>query len=125
KVEFRRAMAGATVHDFFNLMAVAVLFPLELTTGVISSLAHALEEGVAGAGGTDLLSPVKVLTDPVADWVVGVTGGNGIAVLLIGVLGLFVALRHLVKLLRALLLGRSERLLHKYVFGRPAAAFAF
>jgi solute carrier family 34 (sodium-dependent phosphate cotransporter) len=28
--EFRRAFAAATVHDFFNLMAVAILLPLEL-----------------------------------------------------------------------------------------------
>jgi solute carrier family 34 (sodium-dependent phosphate cotransporter) len=28
--EFRRAFAAATVHDFFNLLAVAVLLPLEL-----------------------------------------------------------------------------------------------
>lgn len=125
KDEFRRAMAGATVHDFFNLMAVAVLFPLELLTGVISSTAHALEEAVFGVGGTDLLSPVKVITDPIANWVIGVANENGVVVLSLGVLGLFVALRYLVKLLRALLLGRSERLLHKYVFGRPAAAFAF
>ena len=29
---FRRAFAGATVHDFFNLLAVVILFPFELTT---------------------------------------------------------------------------------------------
>ena len=33
KDEFRRAMAGATVHDFFNLLTVAIALPLELTTG--------------------------------------------------------------------------------------------
>ncbi len=125
KDEFRRAMAGATVHDFFNLLAVAVLFPVELLTGAISHSAHALEEAVIGVGGADLLSPVKLITDPVANTVIALANENGIVVLAVGVLGLFVALRYLVKLLRALLLGRSERLLHKYVFGHPAAALAF
>ncbi len=125
KEEFRRAMAGATVHDFFNLLAVSILFPLELATGFISSSAFELEEAVAGVGGADLLSPVKVLTDPVAEWVIGVTNENGVVVLLVGVLGLFVALRYLVKLLRSLLLGRSEQLIHKYLFGNPLAALAF
>jgi solute carrier family 34 (sodium-dependent phosphate cotransporter) len=32
--EFRRGFAGATMHDFFNLLAVAVLLPLELATGL-------------------------------------------------------------------------------------------
>ena len=33
--EFQRAFAGATVHDFFNLMAVAVFLPLEIATGFL------------------------------------------------------------------------------------------
>lgn len=31
--QFRRAFAGATVHDMFNWLAVAVLLPLEYATG--------------------------------------------------------------------------------------------
>lgn len=125
KDEFRRAMAGATVHDFFNLIAVAVLFPLELLTGAISSSALVLADGVEGIGGTDLLSPVSALTKPVAGAIIGLAGENGLAVLLIGVVFLFIALRYLVRLLRALLLGRSEALLHKYIFGTPMKAMFF
>jgi sodium-dependent phosphate cotransporter len=32
KNEFRRAFAGATVHDMFNWLAVIVLFTLEIAT---------------------------------------------------------------------------------------------
>lgn len=122
KEEFRRAMAGATVHDFFNLLAVAVLFPLEIFTGVISWLAHGLADGLTGIGGADLFSPVKVLTGPISDWVIDLLQSNGIAVLILGVLALFVALRYLVVLLKTLVLGRSERILHTYIFGRPFPA---
>ena len=125
KDEFQRAMAGATVHDFFNLMAVAILFPLELGTRWLSTLAYEFEEVVIGLGGVDFLSPVKVITDPIAALVVGLAGENGVVVLVLGLLSLFVALRYLVKLLRALLLGRSEQLIHKYVFGNPALALLF
>ncbi len=38
--EFKRAFAAATVHDFFNLMAVCVLLPVELSTRVLSTLAE-------------------------------------------------------------------------------------
>lgn len=122
KDEFRRAMAGATVHDFFNLLAVGVLFPLELFTGVITRSAHALEAAVSGTGGADLLSPVKILVDPIAAWIIDLAGENGPVVLVVGVIGLFVALRYLVILLKTLVLGRSEELLHKYVFSKPIAA---
>lgn len=123
--EFRRAFAGATVHDFFNLMAVLVLFPLELATRALSHLAHEMAEGVVGLGGADLLSPVKAVTGPIVEAVIALAGESGLVVLVLGVAGLFLALRYLVKLLRALLFGRSEHLLHKYVFGRPMAALAF
>ena len=125
KEEFRRAMAGATVHDFFNLLAVAILFPLELLTGLISKSAHAVEEAVVGFGGADFLSPLKLVTKPVANAVIAAAGENGIVVLIAGVLALFIALRYLVILLKALVLGRSERLLHKYVFGKPITALLF
>ncbi len=33
RAQFRRAFAGATVHDMFNWMSVIVLLPLEVLTG--------------------------------------------------------------------------------------------
>ncbi|MFQ5866337.1 MAG: Na/Pi symporter, partial [bacterium] len=33
--EFRRAFAGSTVHDFFNLITVVILFPLQLMTNFL------------------------------------------------------------------------------------------
>lgn len=37
--EFRRAVAAGTYHDFFNILTVIVLFPLEYYYGFLSSLA--------------------------------------------------------------------------------------
>ncbi|MFV2039746.1 MAG: Na/Pi symporter, partial [Acidimicrobiales bacterium] len=47
--EFRRAFAAATVHDFFNVLAVAILLPLELSTGVLSSVAQKISERLVGS----------------------------------------------------------------------------
>ena len=33
--EFKRAISGATVHDFFNILCVAILFPLQVATGFL------------------------------------------------------------------------------------------
>ena len=57
--EFRRAFAAATVHDFFNLMAVAVMLPLELGTNFLSRTATTLSESLAGGGGAVYKSPIK------------------------------------------------------------------
>ena len=40
--QLERAFAGATVHDLFNLLSVAVLFPLELITGYLFRLTSAI-----------------------------------------------------------------------------------
>jgi solute carrier family 34 (sodium-dependent phosphate cotransporter) len=59
KEEFRRAFAVATVHDFFNYMAVVVLLPLERATGFLQKTAEALSSVVSGFGGADYDSPIK------------------------------------------------------------------
>ena len=120
--EFRRAIAGASVHDFFNWMAVIILMPLELLFGVLSRPAAALTSGMTGVGGLNVLSPLKAVTKPVAHWIQDLLFSNGIAVLLVGLALLFVALRYLVVILKALVLGRSEGFMHRFVFGKPALA---
>lgn len=59
KEEFRRAFAVATVHDFFNYMAVIILLPLELFTGFLQKSATALTSMLSGLGGADYDSPFK------------------------------------------------------------------
>ncbi len=125
KDEFGRAMAGATVHDFFNLLAVALLFPIELFTHVISKSAAWLTNVAYGIHADKLLSPVQVVVDPIAAFIAQQAGENGFLVLGIGLVFLFISLRYLVILLKALVLGRSERLLHKYIFGAPALSMLF
>lgn len=125
KEEFRRAMAGATVHDFFNFLVVAILFPLELMFQFVSTPAAHLTDALAGIGGTQLLSPVKELVEPIAGLVIQLSGESGIIVLIAGLALLFISLRYLVQLLRALVLGRSENLLHRYIFGRPIVSLMF
>ena len=68
--EVQRAFAAATVHDFFNILAVLVLFPLEVTTGALSGLAVSLSDLIAGArivpgtiGGSPIRSAVRLPID--------------------------------------------------------------
>ncbi|KAK2872898.1 hypothetical protein Q8A67_022795 [Cirrhinus molitorella] len=63
--EFKRAFAGATVHDCFNWLSVLVLLPLEAITGVMRLTSEAVVESfniVTGEDGPELL---KVITEPI------------------------------------------------------------
>jgi sodium-dependent phosphate cotransporter len=45
KDEYRRAFAGATVHDCFNLLTVLVFLPLEAVTGFLRHIAAGICDG--------------------------------------------------------------------------------
>ncbi|CAF1110963.1 unnamed protein product [Rotaria sp. Silwood1] len=45
--EFRRAFAGATVHDMFNWVTVIVLLPLELASGLLFHLTEAITRTIS------------------------------------------------------------------------------
>ncbi len=68
--EFRRAFAGATAHDIFNLLTVLVLFPLELATGYLRITAKWLVEALPfQAVGGEFHSPVKTAVGWLADFI--------------------------------------------------------
>ena len=121
--EFRLAIAGATVHDFFNWLSVLILLPLELLFGIISRPALAIAEAVPGVDSGGLGdTPFAVF----AGWVgTNVLAENGWLMAGLGLLLLFVALRYLVVVLKSLVLGRSEGALDRYVFGNPLVAMGF
>lgn len=114
--EFRRAFAAATVHDFFNLLAVAVLLPLELLFGIISNTAEWLSERLVGSAGTEWKSPIKAWVKQPVEWLESIwesLGANGtIEGVLLVVTGLVIilsALTLITKNMRALVAERVER----------------
>ncbi|CAG5118655.1 unnamed protein product, partial [Candidula unifasciata] len=71
KGEFRRAFAGATVHDMFNWLTVIVLLPLEVITGYLFHLTEAIVNSLPlkqdkGANKEML----KVITTPFTDKII-------------------------------------------------------
>ncbi|XP_007168516.2 sodium-dependent phosphate transport protein 2B isoform X2 [Balaenoptera acutorostrata] len=62
--EFRRAFAGATVHDFFNWLSVLVLLPLEAATHYLERLTNLVVETFNFKNGEDAPELLKVITDP-------------------------------------------------------------
>lgn len=119
-VEFRRAVAAATVHDVFNLLSVAVLLPLELLTGALARLATEISTLLSGGGGAEFESPIKAAVEGPVDALVGVldnTGlvSTGLGLLLIGVglAAIFLALTYITRNMKALVAGSFEARLNR------------
>ncbi|MTV25471.1 sodium dependent phosphate transporter [Nitriliruptoraceae bacterium ZYF776] len=122
--EFRRGFAAATMHDFFNLMAVAVLLPLELLTGVLSTVAVELTELLRGTGGVSEIgtSPVKAAVDVPVDAIASLLDGDpiggraaAIAFLVLGLAFIFLALSQITRNMRQLVAGSVERAMNRIV----------
>jgi sodium-dependent phosphate cotransporter len=121
--EFRRAFAGATVHDFFNVLTVMVLLPLELTTGFLLRSADALTgvlrgtEALAGAapGDSPIKSAVGYPIDLLASALESVGTGNvlkGVLLLVVGLALIFLALAYITRNMREVMAGRIEQSLN-------------
>jgi sodium-dependent phosphate cotransporter len=118
--EFRRAFAGATVHDFFNLITVIVLLPIELATGFLQHSAEELTKFFHGSSGVHYKSPIKEFIGSIAKWVIKLVEGVGLEgwwaaaiALLIGLAFIVVSLIVITKTMRSLLAGRLEQSLNR------------
>lgn len=119
--EFRRAFAGATVHDFFNILTVVVALPLELATGFLSRSAHALTdllEGGRNLGAAAATSPLKTLVgwpiERIQEQLSGSSGTvTGLVLLGVGIVLIFSALTVITRTMRTLMAGGIERSLNR------------
>ncbi len=119
-MEFRRAFAAATVHDFFNILAVIVFLPLELATGYLSSTAGWITEQVIGSSGAEFNSPLKAAVKMPAGWVKDLLSGVGAGgdwmgglMVLIGLAFIFLALAYITRNLRLLVADRVEAAINR------------
>ncbi|WP_286118384.1 Na/Pi symporter [Vibrio ordalii] len=124
QVEFKRAFASATIHDFFNLLAVVIFLPLEMMFGILEKISHWLVSPLLSTGdmsmkGLDFIGP---LTKPVVSGlksqlsIFGDTIG-GIALISLGIFTIFIAITAMGKLMKSLMVGRAKELL-KNAIGR-------
>ncbi|KAM8879013.1 solute carrier family 34 member 2a isoform 2-T3 [Spinachia spinachia] len=66
---FRRAFAGATVHDFFNWLSVLVLLPLEVATGYLYVVTKLIIDSFKIEGG-EAPALLNVITDIVTESII-------------------------------------------------------
>ena len=124
KEEFKRAFASATIHDFFNLLAVAIFLPLEMMFGILEKVSHWLVSPFLATGDMSMkgLNFIKPITKPVVGALkeplstFGDTMG-GVMLIAIGIATIFVAITVMGKLMKSLMVGRAREIL-KSAIGR-------
>lgn len=128
KEEFRRAFSAATVHDFFNLLAVVIFLPLEMMFGVLEKIAALIAAPLAGGGSYSMsgLNFIKTATKPVTSGVTSLTEVlpgvfQGIAMIVIGIALIFLAIHYIGKLLKKLMVGRAKKIMHAAIGKGPVS----
>ena len=129
--EFRRAFAAATVHDFFNLLAVFIFLPLELMFGLLQQSAEWISGLLMGSAdmsmkGMDFMKPLISPSLDLIDSAVAFLPGKGpaIATIVIGILLILGCVTSLGKVLQRVMVGRAKELLHKALGRGPLTGIA-
>ena len=131
KEEFRRAFACATVHDFFNLIAVAIFLPLEMMFGILDKISSWLVapfhfDGSLSMKGLDFMGPLtKPVISMMKDVLAPLPGAwGGITMIILGIALIFIAITLMGKLLRSLMVGRAKEMLHHAIGRGPIHGIA-
>ncbi|MDO6527794.1 Na/Pi symporter [Motilimonas sp. 1_MG-2023] len=126
KEDFKRAFSAATVHDFFNLLAVAIFLPLELMFGLLEKLAAAAAHLLVGSSDVSMkgLDFMKPLTKPAVSlvkdvWAFLPSNWTGIAMVITGIIIILFAVTYLGKVLKRVLVGRAKNVLHSAIGKGP------
>ncbi len=125
--EFKRALSCSTMHDFFNILTVIVLLPLEITTHFLEKASGALAEMFCDVSGFAFQSPLKTVINPAITAIdafytelCGFSGTCASGIMLVtAFIVLFSSLFYIVKVMRSLIARQAEMVLDK-MLGRNA-----
>lgn len=125
KRAFRRAVAVGTIHDFYNIALVLLLFPLEYYYGFLSSISFQLSEWFFTGDLTtntehgDLVLGSGI-TGMIVEWV-----NNSVIILILSFTCLFGSIKLLTWIIKQTIIGESKSRLQSFVFGKPFKSFSW
>lgn len=130
--EFHRAFSAATVHDAFNIVAVAILLPLELLFSPLRHTAEALAGYFVSDASVDMKSVnfMKTLLSPAADVLNGMVSWipsdvwKGVVLVVIGIALILFVVTAIGKVLRKVMVGRAQTIMHNSVGRGPISGMA-
>jgi len=125
--EFKRAFAASTVHDFFNVFAVIILFPLEYYFHLLERTARAMGTFIFGHVSAQEVfhSPIKTAVKWGTQQIQMISFDHNILYLILSILLTFLMLYSIVKLLRKLVLAKVEVFFDQYIFKTVIRGFIF
>jgi len=115
--EFRRAMSASSVHDFFNVLTVCIMLPLELWTHVLERSARWLANLFSGVWPNAVGdSPLNKILKPAVNGFVHLleplkarsTAPCAVIVVIVGGVMIFSALIYLTKVMKRLMISKVE-----------------
>ncbi len=131
--EFKRAFAAATVHDFFNLISVAIFLPLEMMFGILQKAGGALGNVMIHGDSMSIkgFNFLKPMIKPPIKALQSGLGNLGLSDVIVGslliMLGIgmiFFVITFIGKLLKVLMVGRAKDILHRAVGRGPISGIA-
>lgn len=133
KETFKRAFAAASVHDMFNLLAVVIMLPLELTTHVLERLSGFFAGQLAGTDGGvfaavfgGLGNVVTSTTKPLSELIQASVSGltpvwGGLVLIMVGVVLILASINYIGVLLKVLMVGKAKEVMCNSVGRSPAS----
>ncbi len=127
KKEFRKAVAAGTVHDFFNILLVILLFPLEYYFNLLSNSAQWISDSFSKNYFQDFLPNFKFDQYIMRDITSAISEAipNSLLLLLISTITLFFSLKALSRLIYKIIIGQSQEKLGQFVFKNPLKSLAW
>ncbi len=125
KDEFKRALSAGTAHDFFNIITVFILFPLEHYYGFLSSVSQNIASLfiTASPESNKTIIGFKLFDAiPVTKYIVS-SINNGLISAILSFILLFATLKILSIQISNLLITKDEKSLEKLLFNNPFKSF--
>jgi sodium-dependent phosphate cotransporter len=118
KGEFQRALAAGIIHDWFNILATMVLFPLEVTTHILERSAIWAKGAVIGTS-FGKVDGLKTIVDPIVNTLSNLFHYPGVT-LAFSLICLFVALVMMVKVMRSIFIQKMAKVMDRVLFRNAA-----
>ena len=131
--DFRRAYSAASIHDFFNIMAVLILLPLEIFLHPLERMATGIGEAASWVSlgwNVKYANPVKMAVEPTVGflrWLLAfvlpeASVAMTVVLIVLGLILIFVALARMTGIMKSILLPQLERLLDGVLLKRAMLA---
>lgn len=126
--EFRRAFSAATVHDSFNIIAVIILFPIELIFHPLERVSAYFSQLIIGGytAGSESFNPIGFIISPIVDLLNFIVDPipdpiSGLVLIVAGVLMILMVVSLLGKVLKRVMVGRARNIMQNTI-GRGSIA---